>query len=162
MARWPRELDGYVRAALGHMNVFLSPLHRRMFLLALLSVWMGYILYPLPLSLAYLFHFSPVFKYVVLAMFIAVSVYPLDMNDLWIVLFVPLLILGGFELVRSLEARWGLPATVLDTVRDGGDTEERSEEKLAEKAWVKRQQAARVAWLPRPPLPLHGLGWPMG
>ena len=76
----------------------------RMFILAVASVYTGYTLYPVPEFLDQMFYKSVFFKYLILVLVLAASIFPLNESNALLVLGVPVLVLGFFELMRKYES----------------------------------------------------------
>lgn len=85
------------------LNALLSNNVVRLFVLAVASVYTGYTLYPVPDFLNKMFDTSVVFKYLILMLVLAASIFPLDESKTLLVLGIPVLVLCLFELMRKYE-----------------------------------------------------------
>ena len=90
------------------LNLLLSNNVVRLFVLAVASVCTGYTLYPVPDFLNKMFDTSIIFKYLILMLVLAASIFPLDESKTILVLGVPVLVLCMFEAMRRYESAGSL------------------------------------------------------
>lgn len=75
--------------------------HLRVFLLLLIAVLTGYTLQPVPKFLNKLFDNCNFFKYIILLLMLTFSFYPVDSQEVFYILVLPLLLLLFFDIVRK-------------------------------------------------------------
>jgi len=72
----------------------------RLSLLLIISIFLGYTLQPVPKLLNKIFNNSMTFKFLIIFMLGLLTVYPLDINELYIIFYSTIAILLIFELLR--------------------------------------------------------------
>lgn len=104
------------------LNLMLRNDFVRLLILAIMSVYTGYTLYPVPDFLNEIFNTSYVAKYLVLMLVLSASIYPLDSGKVILVLLVPLFVLLLFHFLRAYEKAEYSFKTMFGVGKGGGES----------------------------------------
>lgn len=85
------------------LNLILDNLLFKTFLVILTTIYIGYVLQPIPKWLNNLFDTNDIFKFIIIMLVVLTSLHPIDNNKLIVSVVIPIIILYLFKYFRTID-----------------------------------------------------------